>query len=215
MNNMLDHISLLPPEFFVIKRTQSRNKKLIIIFSALFCVTFLAFMILTILTSGIQTELRIVEERLTDVQGKIAKLREYEEQQAEIELMQSILEEAIGFNPGFPGIIVEIGKTVPEEVAISKILAKYSYDKARNEEGELIPGSATLQIHAELYGNPEVLSYWADRIKQIDKVRDAQYIYSPAPNPGSIGRTYQQVTMNVAVDTSEPYRYFGGDADGQ
>lgn len=210
---MLDHISLLPPEFYIIKRTQSRNKKLLIIFASLLCITLMAFIILTIITSGIKAELQLVEERLADVQAKIEELKEYEEQQAEIELMEEILEETLGFNPGLSGIIMEIGKTVPEEVLLTKIQAKYGYEKERNEDGELLPGKASFQIQAALYGSPEILEYWAGQLQKIHRVLDAQYIYAPAPEPDNAGQTYQQVTMNIAIKIDEPYRYFGGDAD--
>lgn len=179
------------------------------IFSILFAIVFAVFLVLTIIASGIQSEINVAEERLSYVQEKIKELEMYEEQYKELELMGQVVEEAIGFNPGFADVIKEIGKAAPEEVVITKIIAKYEYDKERNEDGELLPGVARLSIDGALYGSPELLSHWADQIWKIDKIRDFQYNYGPSSEPDSLGRSYQNIKIKIILK-NEPYRYFWG-----
>lgn len=220
---MLDHISLLPPEYFEIKRRKSRNKKLLIVFSALFIITFTAFVVLTIIVSGIKSELNVVEERLEYVKEKIEEHKEFEGQQQEIEIMEQVIKESIGYNPGLPNIIKEIGKTVPEEVSFKAILAKYDYNKSKSneeveeagdaEEQEVSPGIAAISIKSALYGNPEVLNIWANQIEKIDKVREVQFRYAPTTEPDSLGRFPYEVEMSILIKIDEPYRYFGGDSN--
>lgn len=222
---MLDHISLLPPEYYEIKRKRSRNRKLIIIFSSLFVISITAFIILSIITSGVESELDILEERLELVEEQVAELEGYEAQKEELELMGRALKESIGLNPGLPAVIMEIGKVVPEEVALIRIQAIYDYDKGGTEDeeaeegeeeeesGKIDPGQAAIAIEGALHSSPEVLSHWADQIRKIDQVQDVQYRYSPSPEPDYLGRIFQEVRMNVAIKIDEPYRQFGGSID--
>ena len=99
-------------------------------------ISITAFIILTIITSGVQSELDIAEERLELVEGQITELEGFEAQQEELELMEQTLKESIGLNPGLPALIKEVGKVVPEEVALIKIQAIYDYDKSKAENND-------------------------------------------------------------------------------
>lgn len=175
--NEIARISLLTPEYYDRKAKEQRFVRIAFVLGIVFTVVLVGFSLTAFIAAERHQELVSIEARSKETEEKIKALNDYKLKEEQLQLQEKILQEAHGFNPDFPLLIKEIGKTVPQEVVLDSIACVYDYKRELDKNGKLLPGTASIKIIGTLYGTQRVVDYWAAEMKGIDGIGSAEYVF--------------------------------------
>ena len=168
----LHTISLLPPE--IRQQQQSRRKELVILLGALLvlCLALTTWGLLTLAVAGARSELQLMTGYQEELEGKVAALKKYEDQQNQINQLADELQVAFGTSPDWERLMVDIGLNIPEGIWFTDFVASYTQNKQEQNEGY---GELTIRGWAQsnLY-----LMHWFNQMKGIPWLAGAECKFS-------------------------------------
>lgn len=147
-------VSLLPQEYRML-HINARNKNIgLLIAMVTMGVLFVVYLILTILLSGKQAEIRGINAENSAVEAQITKLSDIKVVSDEVSALLADTMQAAGTNPDWEQLIVKMGNIVPNNVYLSNINLEYKDNK----------GTGLIQGSGQTY---KAVSDWMKNLENI------------------------------------------------
>lgn len=189
----MKYISLLPIEY---KKYKSTNRKMNIamvaagIFTA---VVVFTFVIVKIMVTIPETELQAMKAQSNMLLRQIDIINDLTNLEKELKKLGNRAQEAVGNQPDWPALFVDISSSAPEGVQIKNL-------NANNGEDDCI---LTITGSAREYTD---VSLWMERMKESEKILEVQLKYSRVS--GSDPVTEVSFEFMVSVSNAEDFRLF-------
>ena len=189
----MKQISLLPVEYKKQKTVERKTRYLMIASAILSMMLIFGYVIVRILSTIPQSELKVLQAENELLLDNIKALNYLSDMEDKIDKLAKRAQEAVGNQPDWPGILLSIGQEAPDGLLIKSLAAK---NDAK---------SCTMGIEGSALSHTDI-ALWIDRIKKLDKVADVMLQYSNSFVSGGV----QQVSfkMELKINNSQPFKLF-------
>lgn len=189
----MKQISLLPVEYKKQKTVERKTRYLMIASAILSMMLIFGYVIVRILSTIPQSELKVLQAENELLLDNIKALNYLSDMEDKIDKLAKRAQEAVGNQPDWPGILLSIGQEAPDGLLIKSLAAK---NDAK---------ACTMGIEGSALSHTDI-ALWIDRIKKLDKVADVMLQYSNSFVSGGV----QQVSfkMELKIDNSQPFKLF-------
>jgi Tfp pilus assembly protein PilN len=189
----MKQISLLPVEYKKQKTVERKTRYLMIASAILSMMLIFGYVIVRILSTIPQSELKVLQAENELLLDNIKALNYLSDMEDKIDKLAKRAQEAVGNQPDWPGILLSIGQEAPDGLLIKSLAAK---NDAK---------ACTMGIEGSALSHTDI-ALWIDRIKKLDKVTDVMLQYSNSFVSGGV----QQVSfkMELKIDNSQPFKLF-------
>lgn len=186
-------ISLLPDEYRL-SYTNARKKSVSIIVSfTIIGVLFAAYLIISVVLTGKNTELRIMKERNASLNMQIARLGDIKTLSDEVGVLQRTYKNVVGSPINWEQVIIRIGNRTPPTISLDQMSMKYTDKKGVC----IIQGTAL---------NNKTLTEWIEVLNEVPEINEVIINYSILLNDNINGLVEFEVNISVSspeVDSND------------
>lgn len=194
----MKQISLLPVEYRKQKIAERKTRYLMIASAIISMVVIFSYVIVKILSTIPQSELKALQAENERLLNNIQALNYLSEMEKKIDKLAERAQQAVGNQPDWPEILLSIGQEAPDGLLIKNLAAKNDAKVC------------TMTIEGSALSHADV-ALWMDRIRKLDRVSEVALQYSNA----FISEGVQQVSfkMDLRIENSQPFGLFRGEGE--
>jgi len=164
------NVSLLPYEYKLLNKQARKKDYTLLIAIAIMCCLLIAYFILSIISSRMNSTLKDAKVKNSDIENQIASLLSIEELNNEISKLYDKAQTAVGTTPVWANIIADIGNTVKPTASFTDIKMSYNEDT-----GEGVINGVVYDLAS--------LTEWLNELEEISGINDIKF--SISSNSGS------------------------------
>lgn len=158
-------VRLLPQEYRMLHTNACKKNISLVVAMVIMGVLFVAYLILTVLFSGKQAEIRGIKAENAAVEAQISKLSDIKVVSDEVSALLADAIQATGTTPDWEQLIVRMGNSVPNNVYLRNINLEYKENKGTG----LIQGSGE---------NHKAVSDWMKSLEDIKGLSEIKCEFS-------------------------------------
>ncbi len=193
-------INLLPPRIVQARKQRRRRMMWVSIGGAVLLLVVGAYFYLLTSNVALRAELDSLQEERAATEAEIATYAPLRALEAELDDRMATMVRAMGRPPHWQGVLVTLGRDIPENVWLTQLRITSRHD-TNGEEAEA-PATGQVQMRGVTFNHPGT-AQWIEDMHGIEHLSDIRCVYS------TVG-TYQGMTlvvfeMSSAVDRGQPY----------